>query len=73
VNGDLASGKLVAPFDVRVPSNSAYFVSSPTDKARTKKVEAFREWALARLGENRDRGETAAQCEAASPSVPEPC
>ncbi|WP_243672218.1 LysR substrate-binding domain-containing protein [Paraburkholderia kirstenboschensis] len=36
VNGDLASGKLVAPFDVRVPSNSAYFVSSPTDKARTK-------------------------------------
>jgi LysR family glycine cleavage system transcriptional activator len=63
----------VAPFDVRVPSNSAYFVSSPTDKARTKKVEAFREWALARLGENRAHDGAAAQCEAASPSVPEPC
>ncbi|MDQ7980541.1 LysR substrate-binding domain-containing protein [Paraburkholderia sp. SARCC-3016] len=53
VNGDLASGRLVAPFDVRVPSSSAYFVTSPIDKARTKKVELFREWALARLGEKR--------------------
>ncbi|GAB7524971.1 LysR substrate-binding domain-containing protein [Paraburkholderia sp. 2C] len=53
VNGDLASGKLVAPFDLRVPSSSAYFVTSPIDKARTKKVELFREWALARLGEHR--------------------
>ncbi|WP_087753349.1 transcriptional regulator GcvA [Paraburkholderia caledonica] len=73
VNADLASGKLVAPFDVRVPSNSAYFISSPVDKARTRKVEAFREWALSRLGENRDRDSDAAQREAASPSVPEPC
>jgi LysR family glycine cleavage system transcriptional activator len=51
VDSDLASGKLVAPFDVRVQSNSAYFVASPTDKAKLKKVEQFREWALETLGE----------------------
>jgi LysR family glycine cleavage system transcriptional activator len=73
VNGDLASGKLVAPFDVRVPSSSAYFVSSPNDKARTKKVEMFREWALARLGENRDQDNGATRRDVTAPSVPEPC
>ncbi|MEM5340373.1 LysR substrate-binding domain-containing protein [Paraburkholderia azotifigens] len=73
VDGDLASGKLVAPFDVRVPSSSAYFVSSPNDKARTKKVELFREWALARLGETAAADGTAAPRRVTAPSVPEPC
>ena len=51
VDADLASGRLVAPFDVRVQSNSAYFIASPPDKAKLKKVESFREWALETLGE----------------------
>lgn len=49
VTEDLAAGRLVAPFDVRVVSNSAYYISSPVDKAKLKKVETFREWALNRL------------------------
>lgn len=73
VDSDLASGKLVAPFDVRVPSSSAYFVSSPDDKARTKKVELFREWALARLGENHAPDSAATPRRVMAPSVPEPC
>lgn len=52
IDADLKSGKLVAPFDVRVQSGSAYFVASPNDKVKLKKVEAFREWALATLSEN---------------------
>ncbi|SEA61318.1 transcriptional regulator GcvA [Paraburkholderia sartisoli] len=55
VDADLASGKLVQPFDVRVSSNSAYFVSSPNDKARLKKVELFRDWVLGTLGEGAGR------------------
>jgi LysR family glycine cleavage system transcriptional activator len=50
VDADLASGVLVEPFSLRVPSSSAYFVTSPTAKAKLKKVELFREWALERLG-----------------------
>ncbi|WP_321812273.1 MULTISPECIES: transcriptional regulator GcvA [unclassified Burkholderia] len=62
VDTDLKSGKLVAPFDVRMQSNSAYFVASPKEKADLKKVQAFREWALATLGEN-----TSVHTEAACP------
>jgi LysR family glycine cleavage system transcriptional activator len=54
VNRDLASGRLVEPFNVRVPSSSAYFVTSPNSKAKLKKVELFREWAIERLGKNAD-------------------
>jgi LysR family glycine cleavage system transcriptional activator len=52
VDADLASGKLVQPFDVRVPSSSAYFITSPHDKAKSKKVELFRDWALGRLSDH---------------------
>jgi LysR family glycine cleavage system transcriptional activator len=51
VNGDLAAGRLVAPFRQRVSSSSAYHVTSPSDKAKLKKVEIFREWILGRLGD----------------------
>jgi LysR family glycine cleavage system transcriptional activator len=60
VDADLASGKLVQPFDVRVPSNSAYFVSSPNDKTKLKKVELFRDWALRTLGDSASRPAAAA-------------
>jgi LysR family glycine cleavage system transcriptional activator len=73
INGDLASGKLVAPFEMRVPSNSAYYISSPNDKARTKKVELFREWALARLGENGAHDNGGLARHAAAPAVPALC
>ena len=50
VDADLASGRLVEPFALRVPSSSAYFITSPSGKAKLKRVEVFRDWALARLG-----------------------
>jgi LysR family glycine cleavage system transcriptional activator len=53
VSADLAAGRLCAPFGKRVPSSSSYFVVSPLDKAKTKKVEVFRAWALETLGEKK--------------------
>lgn len=50
VDADLANGVLVEPFSIRLPSTSAYFVSSPVGKAKLKKVQLFRDWVLDRLG-----------------------
>ncbi|HVE06484.1 MAG TPA: LysR substrate-binding domain-containing protein [Paraburkholderia sp.] len=60
VDADLASGKLVRPFDVSVPSSSAYFITSPHDKAKSKKVELFRDWALEHLSDHSRREASAA-------------
>jgi LysR family glycine cleavage system transcriptional activator len=51
VDADLAGGRLVEPFSLRVPSSSSYFITSPNSKAKLKRVELFRDWALARLGD----------------------
>lgn len=51
VDRDLARGSLVAPFDLRIPSASGYYVVSTAAKAKLRKVELFREWALEHLGE----------------------
>jgi acyl-coenzyme A synthetase/AMP-(fatty) acid ligase/DNA-binding transcriptional LysR family regulator len=50
VDDYLASGRLVAPFSVRVTSPSSYYLTSPLGKLRLKKVEVFRQWALTKLG-----------------------
>lgn len=50
VDRDLAQGKLVAPFDARVRSSSNYFLTSTVAKTKLRRVERFREWALANLG-----------------------
>src|SRR5690606_14541667 len=47
----LANGSIVAPFKTRVKSESAYFLTSPSGKAKLKKVQLFRQWALQRLGQ----------------------
>ncbi|SOE96872.1 transcriptional regulator, LysR family [Burkholderia sp. D7] len=46
VADDLRTGRLVMPFDSRMPSDSAYFVVSRTDRSALPKVKAFREWLL---------------------------
>jgi acyl-coenzyme A synthetase/AMP-(fatty) acid ligase/DNA-binding transcriptional LysR family regulator len=48
----LAGGQLVAPFKARVRSDSGYYITSPLGKARLRKVELFRQWALQRLGQH---------------------
>jgi LysR family glycine cleavage system transcriptional activator len=50
VDRDLTRGYLVAPFELRMPSGSGYYVVSTTAKAKLRKVELFREWAMAHLG-----------------------
>lgn len=49
VDSDLASGTLVAPFELRLETKSAYYLVSPADKEKLEKVRLFREWALERL------------------------
>ena len=48
---DLASGRLVRPFDIVIPSNSAFWVIAPERSADRPKIVAFREWILNEIGE----------------------
>ena len=43
---EIASGRLVRPFDVDVPAEFAYYVASPEESADQPNVAAFREWIL---------------------------
>jgi LysR family transcriptional regulator, glycine cleavage system transcriptional activator len=49
IDRDLARGTLVAPFGTRVASSSSYFLASTAAKSKLRRVELFREWALANL------------------------
>ncbi|HEX5078753.1 MAG TPA: transcriptional regulator GcvA [Geminicoccaceae bacterium] len=44
VERDLAAGNLVEPFDLELPSNSAYYFVSPEATADQPKIRAFRDW-----------------------------
>jgi LysR family glycine cleavage system transcriptional activator len=43
---DLTAGRLVAPFALRVPLASAYYVVSPKERSDRSEVTAFRRWIL---------------------------
>lgn len=47
VNGDLADGHLVAPFDLNLRSNFGYFIVIPPERAALAHVGTFRDWLLA--------------------------
>jgi len=44
--GDIASGRLVRPFDIAIPTEYAYYVVSPRATSHHPKIAAFREWLL---------------------------
>ena len=44
--GDIAAGRLVAPFELRLPLPSAYYIVSPEARAEEPHVTAFRDWLL---------------------------
>lgn len=44
--GDLAAGRLVMPFEVRLPLQNAYWLVSLEETADEPKIAAFRTWAL---------------------------
>jgi LysR family glycine cleavage system transcriptional activator len=50
VSDDLASGRLVEPFKLRLTSDSAYHVVTRPDKSALSKVTKFKAWLLDRLG-----------------------
>jgi LysR family glycine cleavage system transcriptional activator len=50
VKDDLASGRLIEPFSLRLPIESAYYVASRKDKSSMAKVVQFRTWLLKYFG-----------------------
>jgi LysR family glycine cleavage system transcriptional activator len=47
VAADIAAGRLVAPFDVMLPSDAGFYVVSPQATADAPDIAAFRDWAVA--------------------------
>jgi LysR family glycine cleavage system transcriptional activator len=47
VADDLAAGRLVEPFDLRIPGDKAYYVVAPPGMLERPKIRAFRDWLLA--------------------------
>ena len=43
---DLKAGRLVAPFDFKMPSDLAYYVVYPAEAIRRRKIKAFRDWLM---------------------------
>jgi LysR family glycine cleavage system transcriptional activator len=44
VEADMKAGRLVAPFDVKLSSDSAYYVVAPAERMRRPKIKAFVTW-----------------------------
>ncbi len=51
---DIASGRLVEPFKLRLATSSGFFLLSSPEKAKLRKVELFRNWLVASLKDARD-------------------
>lgn len=62
VADDLAGGRLVAPFDVSVPSDDAYYLVYPKTRTAPPGVRAFREWILQEAREDEASPVAAPQC-----------
>lgn len=50
VKSDIANGRLVEPFSIRLPSTLGYYIVAGAERAKLAKVQMFRDWALDRLG-----------------------
>lgn len=49
VADDLAAGRLVAPFQFRLPAGFGYFIACPPAAMDRPKIKAFREWVFAEM------------------------
>jgi LysR family glycine cleavage system transcriptional activator len=47
VEADLATGRLVMPFDVVLPADAGYYIVAPEETADTPKIALFRDWLIA--------------------------
>ena len=50
---DIAAGRLVAPFDVVLPSEAGFYVVTPKQAAEAPKIARFREWLIAAAASDR--------------------
>lgn len=55
VSADLAAGRLVRPFALKVPATSSYYVVYLEGALRQAKVRAFRDWLLEEMAADRER------------------
>lgn len=46
---DIAAGRLSQPFEVYIRDTEGYWLAYPSDRRRTRKIAAFREWLLDRV------------------------
>ena len=44
VDADIASGRLVVPFDVVLPADAGYYIVAPEETADAPKIVLFRDW-----------------------------
>jgi LysR family transcriptional regulator, glycine cleavage system transcriptional activator len=47
VEADIAAGRLVVPFDVKLPAEAGFYVVAPQETAQTPKIALFRDWLIA--------------------------
>jgi len=52
VEGDIAKGRLVVPFEIALPTDAGFYLVSPEARADSGKLAAFRQW-LGRLVQNK--------------------
>ncbi|MGM4895816.1 transcriptional regulator GcvA [Tardiphaga sp. 839_C3_N1_4] len=55
VEGDLAKGRLVVPFDISLPADAGFYLVSPEASSDSRKLKAFRDWLLSQVPPERDR------------------
>ena len=51
VEPDLAAGRLVRPFNIKVPPSAAYYIVALEESWDRPKIKGFREWLLATVSE----------------------
>ncbi len=49
VEADIAAGRLVVPFDVKLPAEAGFYVVAPQKTADTPKIALFRDWVVTAL------------------------
>lgn len=55
VEGDLAKGRLVVPFNISLPADAGFYLVSPEASSNSRKLKAFREWLRSQVPPERDR------------------
>jgi LysR family glycine cleavage system transcriptional activator len=55
VEADIASGRLVIPFDVVLPADAGYYIVAPEETANTTKVALFRDWLVRSTAKGSDK------------------